>query len=98
MMNSLSEFVLGPQSTEQLYVLEARSAFLPPPPNEIPATAAPDAAAQKTLLDKAADYAAKTYDQLPALTATKTTLRFQDNVEAIAPSSEIGRASCRERV
>ena len=87
MMNSLSEFVPGPQSTEQLYVLEARSAFLPPPPNEIPATAAPDAAAQKTLLDKAADYAAKTYDQLPALTATKTTLRFQDNVEAIAPSS-----------
>jgi hypothetical protein len=29
----------------------------------------------------------KTYDQLPTLSATKTTLRFQDNVEASASSS-----------
>ena len=33
------------------------------------------------------DFVTKTYSQLPALTATKTTVRFQDNVEATAPSS-----------
>lgn len=86
-MNSLGSYAPGPLTTEQIYVLEARSAVLAPPASDIPTTPAPDAAAQKALLDKAADYAAKTYGQLPAITATKTTLRFQDNVEAAAPSS-----------
>ena len=87
MMNSLVSYVPGQLSTEQIYVLEAKSATLAPPAEDIPATPAPDAAAQKALLDKAEDYAAKTYGQLPELTATKTTLRFQDNVEAVAASS-----------
>lgn len=86
-MNSFVADVPGPLSTEQIYVLEARSATLPPPASDIPTAAAPDAAAQKALLDKAADYVSKTYSQLPALSATKTTIRFQDNVEAAAPSS-----------
>ena len=86
-MNSLVEYVPGPQSTEQIYVLEARSAILAPPAADLPATPAPDAAAQKAILDKAADYATKTYAQLPAITATKTTIRFQDNMEATAASS-----------
>jgi hypothetical protein len=83
-MNSLVAYVSGPVSTEQIYVLEARSAVLPPPVSDLPATPAPDAAAQKAILDKAVDYTAKTYAQLPSLTATKTTARFQDNVEALA--------------
>jgi hypothetical protein len=87
MMNSLIEYVPGPYSTEQIYVLEARSAILAPPAADLPTTPAPDAAAQKALLDKAADYATKTYALLPALTATKTTIRFQDNMEATAASS-----------
>ncbi|MGA7108403.1 MAG: hypothetical protein WBV28_16350 [Terracidiphilus sp.] len=86
-MNSLVANVPGPLSTEQIYVLEARSAMLAPPPSDIPTSAAPDAAAQKAMLDKTADYVTKTYGQLPALTATRTTIRFQDNVEAAAPSS-----------
>ena len=86
-MNRLAENVPGQQSTEQVYVLEARSAFLAPPPADIPSTAAPDAAGQKAILDKAATYVGNTYAQLPALSATKTTLRFQDNVEVVAPSS-----------
>jgi len=86
-MNDLAAYAPGQLTTEQIYVLEARSAALAPPATEIPATPAPDAAAQKALLDKAAEYATKTYAQLPALTAKKTTLRFQDNVEAAAPSS-----------
>ncbi len=86
-MNSLVSYVPGPLSTEQIYVLEARSAVLAPPSSDIPATPAPDAPAQKAILEKTADYIHKTVTQLPALTATKTTLRFQDNVEAVAPSS-----------
>ena len=86
-MNSLVGFVPGPLSTEQIYVLEARSAELPPPASDLPTTAAPDAAGQKAILDKAAEYVSKTYAQMPSLSATKTTIRFQDNVEAAAPSS-----------
>jgi hypothetical protein len=87
-MNDLAIYAAGPQTTEQIYVLEAGSAVLAPPASDIPNTPAPDAAAQKALLDKVADYTAKTYSQLPTLTATKTTVRFQDNVEA--PGSNSG--------
>jgi len=85
-MNSVVADLPGPLSTEQIYVLEASSANLAPPPSDIPGTAAPDAAAQKAMLDKAADYVSKTYSALPGLAATKTTVRFQDNTEA-APQS-----------
>jgi hypothetical protein len=86
-MNSLVSYVPGPMSTEQIYVLEARSAVLAPPAADVPTTPAPDAAAQKALLDKAENYVNKTYAQLPRLTATKMTLRFQDNLHAAASSS-----------
>ena len=92
-MNGLVSYVPGAYSTEQIYVLEARSAMLPPPVTDLPATPAPDAAAQKTILDKAIDYTTKTYAQLPHLTATKTTIRFQDNVGAIAVTSGIHSGS-----
>ena len=87
MMNSLVPAVPGQLSTEQIYVLEARSAMLAPPATDIPTTPAPDAAGQQALLTKAEDYVNKTYTQIPALTTTRTTLRFQDNVEALAASS-----------
>jgi len=86
-MNSLVSYVPGPLSTEQIYVLEARSADLTPPETDLPATPAPDAATQREILGKAATYVSQIYGQLPALAATKTTLRFQDNVEALAASS-----------
>jgi hypothetical protein len=86
-MNDVVADVPGPLSTEQIYVLEARSAMLAPPASDIPTAAAPDAAAQKAMLDKAADYVSKSYSALPGLAATKTTIRFQDNVEAAPPSS-----------
>src|SRR5579863_4398382 len=88
-MNNLVGLAPGPLSTEQIYVLEARSADLVPPASDLPAKAAPDAAGQKAILAKAEAYVTKTYDQLPALAATRTTLRFQDNVEALAPASGI---------
>jgi hypothetical protein len=86
-MNSLVTYVPGPLSTEQIYVLEARSANLAPPIDDLPTTPVPDAATQQAILAKAATYVTKTYQQLPNLKASKTTLRFQDNVETVAPSS-----------
>ncbi len=86
-MNGLVGDVPGPLSTEQIYVLEARSADLAPPESDIPTTPALDAAAQQALLAKAASYVQGTYGQLPTLKATKTTLRFQDNMEALSSSS-----------
>jgi hypothetical protein len=82
-MNSVVNLIDGPLSTEQMYVLEARSSMLAPPDTDLPKTAPPDAAAQQALLAKAQDYAAKTYPQLPRLTATRLIARFQDGVETI---------------
>lgn len=86
-MNSLGPLVPGAATLEQIYVLEAKSAVLAPPASDIPTTPAPDAAGQKAILDKAMDYASKTYAALPTVTAQKTTIRFQDNVSAMASSS-----------
>ncbi len=88
-MNGLIGYAPGPQSTEQIYALEAQSANLAPPASDLPGAPAPDAAGQKAILDKAAAYVTNVYEQSPGLIATKTTLRFQDNVEAISASSGI---------
>jgi hypothetical protein len=86
-MSNMISYVPGPLSTAQVYILEAESAMLAPPATDLPSGAAPDAAAQKAILDKAVDYASKTYARLPYLTASKTTLRFQDNIGAVADCS-----------
>jgi hypothetical protein len=75
---ALAQYAPGGLSGEQLSLMEGRSAFLPPPAAELPTTPAPDAATQKAILAKAADYAAKTYALNPRLAASKTTSRFQD--------------------
>ena len=89
-MNELTKFAPGPLTTEQIFVLEARSAYLPPPASDLPSVPAPDTAEQKAILIRAETYITKTCEQLPPLTAKKTTLRFQDSTAAIASSSGIG--------
>jgi len=86
-MNTIVSYAPGPLSTEQIYVLEAESADLLPPEIDLPATPAPDDATQKTILAKAGAYINSAYAQLPNLRATRTTLRFQDNEEAVVSSS-----------
>ncbi|MFZ0394992.1 MAG: hypothetical protein WCF17_19605 [Terracidiphilus sp.] len=88
-MNAFAGEVPGKFSTEQIYVLEARSALLPPPAAAIPTTPALSAAAQQAVLSKAAAYASGLWSKMPDLTATKTTLRFQDNMEALADASSM---------
>jgi hypothetical protein len=88
-MNNLVKYVPGPLSTEQIFVLEALSADLIPPASDLPSNPAPDVATQKVLLAKAESYVNNTYRQLPLLTATRTTLRFQDNMEAAVSDSGV---------
>jgi hypothetical protein len=78
-MNSLQPDLPGQLSTEQIFILEIRSATLLPPAADLPTQPAPDAPAQKAILDKAVDYATKTYTSLPPITVTKGIRRFQDN-------------------
>ena len=85
-MNTLKPLLPGQLSTEQIFVLDVRSAVLPPLAADLPSTPAPDAARQKAILDKAMEYATKTYAQLPNLTATEAIRRFQDSAEQEKPS------------
>lgn len=80
-IEAIAPDVPGQHTTEQLYILQIRSAVLPPPAADIPQDPAPDAATQQAILKKAQDYAANTYAQLPSLTATKTVRRFQDDAK-----------------
>lgn len=88
-LSELTKSSLGPLTTEQIFVLEARSAGLAPPASDLPNVPAPDAAEQKAILIRANNYIGKTFEQTPPLAAKKTTLRFQDSTEAIASSSGI---------
>jgi hypothetical protein len=84
----LMPYLPGDVSIEQMSILEGRSAFLPPPSENAPTTLAPDAATQKSILTKASDYLAKTFNQLPAFTASQITSRYQD--ELVNTSSSPG--------
>ncbi|HEX7729665.1 MAG TPA: hypothetical protein VF392_11560 [Terracidiphilus sp.] len=88
-MNSLARFAQGAQTVEQIYILEAKSALLAPPTEESPALAAPDAAKQAEILGKADAYVRTVYGALPSLQAIRTTLRFQDNLNAISAASGV---------
>ena len=85
--NALAPYLPGPLSIEQVYVLEGRSAFLSPPPADLPTLAAPDLATQKAIVARVVEFVTKSYMQTPHLSASKTTMRFQDGVEGIRTSS-----------
>jgi hypothetical protein len=69
----------GSLTSEQISVLEARSAMLAPPPSDLPDLPTPDAAAQKAILDKAIAFAAKNDQQIPRLTALKVVAHYGHN-------------------
>ena len=70
----------GPKSQEALLQLADLSAFLDLPAAEIPATAAPDSAAQRRMLSLSLDYIGKTIHQLPNLFATRVTTSYLDTL------------------
>jgi VWFA-related protein len=69
----------GPESRRSLVALADQAAFLDPPAEDIPATAAPDLEAQRQMMARAVKYAANTMHQLPNLFATRDTIRFEDS-------------------
>lgn len=68
----------GEKSRLALLALADASVFLQLPAAEIPATANPDAAAQKLILSRAAEYLAGYIPKLPDFFARQTTIRFHD--------------------
>jgi hypothetical protein len=69
---------LGPQTTLALQLLADESALLDPPHGDLPREAAPDAEAQKHILDMANIFMDKTLAHLPDFLATRTTYTFND--------------------
>ncbi|KAA6457859.1 VWA domain-containing protein [Acidobacteria bacterium AB60] len=67
----------GEKSRQALLALADESAFLAPPPGEIPATAAPEQADQRRMLALTVRYLAKTLPLLPNLFATRETTRLE---------------------
>jgi VWFA-related protein len=74
----LSAALPGEKSRQALTAIFDASQFQPPPTGEIPATAAPDVAAQRRIMGLAATYITKTIPQLPNFLATRATIRFED--------------------
>jgi hypothetical protein len=79
-LNRLAAYVEGgSQAARALQLLADQSAFLDPPPGELPATAVPDDAAQQRIIESARSYVAQTVQRLPHLFATQTTNRYDDS-------------------
>jgi VWFA-related protein len=74
----ISASLPGDKSRQALTAIAAASEFQLPPQNEMPATAAPDLAAQRRIMSLVADYVTKAIPQLPNFFATRTTTRYED--------------------
>jgi|HubBroStandDraft_1064217.scaffolds.fasta_scaffold12975_2 hypothetical protein len=82
--DSLGQLLPGTISLEQLEILRGRSVFNPPPASRVSSTPAPDAGTQKTILDNAGKWITGAFLRSPAFTATKATLRYQDDAGKVA--------------
>jgi VWFA-related protein len=85
-------FPNGSQAAMALLLLADRSAFLDPPPAELPSAPAPDTAAQQRLLAAAQKFAVDTLPHLPNLLATRTTFSFDDSPQEITKGAYLQRA------
>ncbi len=80
----------GPGTTLALRAIADTSAFLPPPPGEIPNIPAPTIVAQKAMLAHTIQYVSRTLPGLPDFLATRKTEHYDDS-----PSSHhTGRMAC----
>ncbi len=74
---------------EALIAVADASAFLEPPPGEIPNQAAPGEAAQQRMLVFVKDYLEKSIPKLPDFYATRTTLRYEDTPQVDAAKASV---------
>ncbi|MDR3773284.1 MAG: VWA domain-containing protein [Terracidiphilus sp.] len=73
----------GPRAALALELLADQSAFLDPPPAELPATAAPAAADEERMMDLARGYVIETVPRLPNFFVTRTTNRFDNSPQVL---------------
>jgi len=78
---------LGPKTALALHLLADQSALLDPPANELPATAAPDSAAQQRIMDLARGYVVQAFPHLPDFFATRTTYRFDNSPQVLTENA-----------
>ena len=76
-LEQLEAMLPGDKSREALIAVADASAFLDPPPSEIPATATPELAAQKRMMSMTVAYLGKTLPLLPNLFAARDTMRLR---------------------
>jgi hypothetical protein len=89
-LDRLTAALHGRDSRRALLALADASAFLDPPPSEIPALAMPDAEARKQMIKRTVTYVVTTIHQLPNLFATRTTTTFQENLWSGKPLHPAG--------
>lgn len=70
--------VPGEKSREVLLAISDASQFCPPPPDELPATPAPDVAAQRQIMGRVAAYVTQAIPRLPNFFATRNTSLFEE--------------------
>jgi VWFA-related protein len=76
---SLKSRVSGAKSWAALVALADASAFLDPPPSEVPSRPPPDLASQRQMQSRAIDYLLQTIPKLPDFFATRTTVRYREH-------------------
>ena len=77
-LSSWTASLSGKRARQALAALADASAFLDPPPAEVPADVPPDAAAQRGMISLAVDYLNNTIRKLPNFYATRTTVRYEE--------------------
>ena len=75
---SLKARVSGTKSWAALVAVADASAFLDPPPSEVPFRPPPDLAAQRMMQSRVIDYLLQTIPKLPNFFATRTTVRYRE--------------------
>lgn len=79
----------GDKARQALVGLADASAFLDPPPAEMPADAPPDPIAQRRMISLAVEYLNKTILKLPNFYATRTTVRYAETPKYDEGSTKI---------
>ena len=79
----------GKRARQSLAALADASAFLDPPPAEIPAGAPPDAGAQRSMISLALDYLNNAIHQLPDFYATRTTVLYEETPQYLEASTPV---------
>lgn len=84
----------GQRTREALTVLADRSAFLDPPEDDLDPKPAPDEAARKAMLEKAADYLVSEIPRLPNFYANRITTQYG---EPVPPEGQTWKAAQPDR-